>query len=63
VLSDPRCDLQALTEPGSTPGRRLLAGRAAAVLSAGEVASAYAELPAHACVAAAAPAAAPALAA
>jgi glycosyltransferase involved in cell wall biosynthesis len=59
VLSDPRCDLQALTEPGSTPGRRLLAGRAAAVLSAGAAPDAYPELPAHACVAAAAPVAAP----
>jgi glycosyl transferase family 2 len=57
VLSDPRCDLQALTEPASTPGRRLLAGRASAVLSAGAVPSAYAALPAHPCVAAAAPAA------
>lgn len=57
ALSDPRCDLQALTEPGSTPGRRLLAGRAAAVLSAGSVPEAYAGLPAHACVAGVAPAA------
>jgi glycosyltransferase involved in cell wall biosynthesis len=58
VLSDPRCDLQALTEPGSTPGRRLLADRACAVLSAAVVPAAYAALPAHAVVAeAAAPAA------
>jgi hypothetical protein len=57
VLSDPRCDLQALTEPGSTPGRRLLAARACAVLSDGGTPSAYAGLPAHACVAAASPAA------
>jgi hypothetical protein len=57
VLSDPRCDLQALTEPGSTPGRRLLAGRAGAVLSDGAVPGAYAGLPSHACVAGVAPAA------
>jgi glycosyltransferase involved in cell wall biosynthesis len=57
VLSDARCDLQALTEPGSTPGRRLLAGRACAVLSGGGVPEAYAGLPAHACVGAATPAA------
>ena len=65
VLSDPRCDLQALTEPGSTPGRRLLAGRAAAVLSSGgAVPEAYAGLPAHSCVGeAAAPVAPAALAA
>jgi hypothetical protein len=50
VLSDPRCDLQALTEPGATPARRLLAGRACAVLSAGAVVGAYARLPAHSCV-------------
>jgi glycosyltransferase involved in cell wall biosynthesis len=59
VLSDPRCDLQALTEPGSTPGRRLLAGRACAVLSPGAASDPYDALPAHACVtgvAAAAPA-------
>jgi glycosyltransferase involved in cell wall biosynthesis len=47
ILSDPRCDLQALTEPGSTPARRLLAGRASAVLSAGDVPAAYAALAAH----------------
>jgi glycosyltransferase involved in cell wall biosynthesis len=47
VLSDPRCDLQAFTEPGSTPGQRLLAGWATAVLSDGVVPSAYAALPAH----------------
>src|ERR1700759_571752 len=51
VLSAPRCDLQACTEPASTPGRRLLAGRACAVLSAGEVPGAYLGLPAHAVVA------------
>jgi hypothetical protein len=56
VLSDPRCDLQALTEPGSTPGRRLLAGRATAVLSAGNVPEAYAALPVHPSVAGDAPA-------
>jgi glycosyltransferase involved in cell wall biosynthesis len=55
VLSDPRCDLQACTEPASTPGRRLLAGRACAVLSLGDVPEAYRGLPVHASVAAAAP--------
>jgi glycosyltransferase involved in cell wall biosynthesis len=63
ALSDPRCDLQALTEPGATAGRRLLAGRACAVLSDGAVPAVYGGLPAHACVAAAAPAASAALAA
>ena len=63
VLSDPRCDLQACTEPASTPGQRLLAGRAAAVLSVAGASGAYAALPAHACVAGAAPAVAAALAA
>jgi Glycosyl transferase family 2 len=63
VLSDPRCDLQALTEPGSTPGRRLLAARASTVLSDAAVPSVYAGLPAHACVAGTAPAARAALAA
>jgi glycosyltransferase involved in cell wall biosynthesis len=63
VLSDPRCDLQACTEPGATPGRRLLAGRACAVLSAGVVPSAYAALPAHPSVALAATAGAAAPAA
>ena len=63
VLSDPRCDLQALTEPGSTPGRRLLAGRAGAVLSDGAVPEAYAALPAHFSVAEASPAAPAAVAA
>jgi glycosyltransferase involved in cell wall biosynthesis len=62
VLSDPRCDLQAFTEPGSTPGQRLLAGWATAVLSDGVVPSAYAALPAHPSVSAAG-AAAPASAA
>ena len=57
VLSDPRCDLQACTEPASTPGRRLLAGRASAVLSAGGAPEWFAGLPAHLVVAhAAAPA-------
>jgi glycosyltransferase involved in cell wall biosynthesis len=60
VLSDPRCDLQALTEPGSTPGQRLLAGWATAVLSAGGLPEQFAHLPAHPAVA---QAAAPALAA
>jgi glycosyltransferase involved in cell wall biosynthesis len=60
VLSDPRCDLQALIEPGTTPGQRLLAGWATAVLSTGDVPEQYAQLPAHPAVA---PAAAPALAA
>ena len=60
VLSDPRCDLQAFTEPGSTPGRRLLAGWATTVLSAGGVPEQFAQLPAHPAVA---QAAAPALAA
>jgi glycosyltransferase involved in cell wall biosynthesis len=63
VLSDPRCDLQALTEPGSTPGRRLLAARACAVLSTSAVPDAYAALPRHACVGATAAAAQAALAA
>jgi hypothetical protein len=54
VLSDPRCDLQACTEPASTPGRRLLAGRAATVLSAGSVPEWVAGLPAHPVVAEAA---------
>jgi hypothetical protein len=54
ALSDPRCDLQALTEPGATPAHRLLAGRAVAVLTAGEVPEVYAGLPAHGSVAAAA---------
>jgi hypothetical protein len=57
VLNDRRCDLQALTEPGSTPGRRLLAARATAILSAGDVPAAYAALPAHPVIAGAAPAA------
>lgn len=57
VLSDPRCDLQACTEPASTPGRRLLAGWATAVLGAGSVPEWFAGLPAHPVVAeAAAPA-------
>ncbi|MGZ4244428.1 MAG: glycosyltransferase [Solirubrobacteraceae bacterium] len=51
VLSDPRCDLQACTEPASTPGRRLLIGRASAVLSAGGVPEGFAQLPPHAVVA------------
>ena len=50
VLSDPRCDLQACTEPASTPGRRLLAGRACAVRGAARPSGAYAGLPAHASV-------------
>jgi glycosyltransferase involved in cell wall biosynthesis len=60
ILSDPRCDLQAFTEPASTPGQRLLAGWATAVLSAGGVPEEFAQLPAHRAVA---QAAAPALAA
>ncbi|HTU95434.1 MAG TPA: glycosyltransferase [Solirubrobacteraceae bacterium] len=60
VLSDPRCDLQACTEPASTPGRRLLAGRAGAVLSVGGVPGAYGGLPVHGSVGFSAAAEAPA---
>jgi glycosyltransferase involved in cell wall biosynthesis len=63
VLSDLRCDLQACTDPGSTPGRRLLAGRASAVLSASDVPAGYAALPAHPSVSVAGAAAPTALAA
>ncbi len=50
LLNDERCDIQVLTEPGSTPARRLLAARACARLASGESPEPYRELPLHGAV-------------
>jgi glycosyltransferase involved in cell wall biosynthesis len=50
VLSDERCDFQVLSEPQSTPGRRLLAARSTALLSAQPQAAPFSTLTLHAAV-------------
>jgi hypothetical protein len=47
ALSDERCDIQVLTEPPTTPARRLLAARAASRLTLAESPEPFADLPSH----------------
>jgi glycosyltransferase involved in cell wall biosynthesis len=47
LLSDDRCDLQVLTAPATTPGRRLLAARACARLTLADSPAPYGDLAVH----------------